>query len=129
MAFLTGSHTKIYLLAVAGLGLIALLATVVIMLLIGGDSNTSGGDEGYEAESVLEAESFAHAEIAAVQELQLPREFSQLYPKDWKAFRKQLERWRWEQIAPYWIDPEVLVREELEKRTDQEIHFFLEELP
>lgn len=129
MAFLTGKQTKIYLLAVGGLSIIALLATVVIMLLSGGDSNAGGGDKAYEAETALEAESFSQAAGTVVQELQVPRDFSRLYQKDWKAFRRQLERWRWEQISPYWIDPEVLVREELEKRTDRQIDSFFEELP
>ncbi|MEW5816866.1 MAG: hypothetical protein AB1798_15905, partial [Spirochaetota bacterium] len=38
-------------------------------------------------------------------DLKIPAEYSQIWEKKWYPFRGKMEKWSWEEVEKYWIDP------------------------
>lgn len=127
MAFLTARELKLYLMGVGFLTLIALLVTALIMLL-GGGGDTRSSEDAEATRVTREAEVFA-TEDRLVSRMEVPAEYRSLFEADWKPFREIHESWSRAQIAPYWIEPEKIVEQQLKKESDEAVESFLEELP
>ncbi|MFP4267915.1 MAG: hypothetical protein ACLFQW_07995 [Spirochaetaceae bacterium] len=135
MAFLTKRQLKFYLVGVGLVTLLALLITAVVMLLGGsaGDSEASerGARDTRPAEtgtSTAEAEIFS-AEERIMSQMEVPEEYKELFESRWKPFRPVYEKWSPGQIEPFWIDPKIIVEEQLKKESNRAVRDFLEELP
>jgi len=130
MAILTEKELKVYLLALGGLTLAALVITILVMALKG-DGDVSSAGEGPAVQEYVPADAtrFLNPEVDVLDKVRIPEEYTRLYEKDWKPFRPMYERWTQTMTAPYWIDPQTLVREEMEKQSDREIMQFFEDVP
>lgn len=130
MAFLTGRELRIYVLIVAILTIIALSVTLVVMTVRNRPRSSSEQEtELVREQSSAGLESFLDPSEDVVQKIRIPDEYTHLYDRQWKPFRPVYERWTQEMTEPYWIDPEELVQEELEKQSDLEIARFFEDVP
>jgi len=126
MAFLTGREIKIYLLLVLVFTLAALIGTISFILLRDRPEIQREVSEKQFGPTGVES---LDPSIEPIRQIEIPREFTQLYRKGWRPYRPVYDRWSWEQIEGYWIDPDELVRQELEVRTDRELEKFFKELP
>jgi len=130
MAFLTGKELRIYVLIVAILTVIALSVTLVVMTV----RNRPRASREQEVELAREQnppglKTFLDPAEDVLQKIRIPGEYTRLYDKEWRPFRPVHERWTREMTDPYWIDPQELVKEELEKQSDNEIARFFEDVP
>ena len=130
MAILTEKELRIYLFAVAGLTLAALVITILVMALKG-DGAVSTAEQRTAVEEYMPgaATRFLNPEVDVLDKVRIPEEYTRLYEKNWKAFRPVYERWTQTMTDPYWIDPQTLVREDLEKQSDREIMQFFKDVP
>jgi hypothetical protein len=130
MAFLTGRELRIYVLIVVILTIIALAITLTVMTVRNRPrASSEKGPELALEQSSPGLETFLDPSEDLVQKIQIPDEYTRLYDREWRPFRPVHERWTREMTAPYWIDPQELVQEELEKQTDHEISRFFEGVP
>ncbi len=130
MAFLTGKELRIYVLIVAILTLIALSVTLVVMTVRNRPHASREQDVELETEDYSTGlQSFLDPSADVVQKIRIPGEYTRLYEREWRPFRPLHERWSREMTDPYWIDPQELVKEELEKQSDLEIARFFEDVP
>ncbi|MGC9313854.1 MAG: hypothetical protein ACP5IA_14295, partial [Sediminispirochaetaceae bacterium] len=112
------------------LTIIALAVTLVVMTVRNRPRSSSGQEtELVRKESSTGMESFLDPSQDVVQKIRIPDEYTRLYDRQWRPFRPVYERWTQEMTEPYWIDPEELVQEELEKQSDLEIARFFEDVP
>ena len=130
MAFLSARELKIYLFIVAVLSIAAIVVTLIFMSV----RDRSSASRPRELESA--GEEYSSSSMAPIdhsrdvlQNIKVPEKYKKLYEKKWKPFRPQYERWTGEMMQPYWIEPEELVKEELEKQSDREIAEFFEKIP
>ncbi len=130
MAFLSAKEAKLYGLIVAGVTLLALLGTLIVMLLTRNPEPAPRQNRG-SAESPAGAELLGESQSAesVVQKIRIPAEYTQLYNQEWFPFREVHESWSREQIETFWKDPSKLVEEVLQTQSDREVEEFFEEIP
>jgi len=125
MAFLSGRGIRAYLLIVGVLGILAVLGTVVFFLL-------QDGRRGAETEApgpMPEYDSLLDPSARVTVDLVVPEEMALLKNPSWRHYRERMDRWSQQQIAPFWSEPEDLIRETLVERTDEEVGNFFKDVP
>ena len=118
MEFLSPGQLKIYLFIVGAVTLLALLITLVVMV----PGYLQNNRAATVAEKLMEVETDMTRFI-------IPESYKHLREDRWMPFRAQRNRWSWEEIEPYWQDPEKLILKYLEGRNEDLIDEIFKDIP
>jgi len=117
LSLLDSRWFKIYLLAVAGLALIAVAITVIVNVSRRPQVEISVYEPEYNGTSDLKLSDF-------MIEDPLPMD-----DPDWTYARQSKDRWSQQEVDYFWVDPVEIGIEELEKENDKMVEDFFEAVP
>ncbi len=111
---------RISLFVIAGLAVLAVILTIIIVL----------ASRGHDPKETLFAASpnFQEAQKLSLEDLAIPDEFLSIEEMQLELFRKQLKKWSWEQVRPYWIDPREAALEVLGQRNEELIDALMKDV-
>lgn len=118
MAWMSSREIKIYLLVVGGITLVALLITLAVMLPAYIRYNKSKVQSTVTDSKKIDMSRFV-----------IPESYKQLRDSDWIPFRPDKERWASVDIEPFWVDPEILIIEYLEKQNEKLVNELFKDNP
>lgn len=116
--------------AVLGLGLLAALLTVVVVLISrpGGDAAGEGATAGDAASPTAPAGSRPLPSVT-LEDFRVPNEGQRLENWWWERYRTPGKQWTEDQIDRFWEDPVEAGLDYLEARNDEEMERILENVP
>ncbi len=130
MAFLTAKEAKLYGLIVAGATLLALVGTLIFILVTREPTAKSEpAPKIADSPAGVDLLGDSASRESLLQKIRIPEEYTQLYQQEWHPYREVHSRWSEEQIDSFWIDPQDLIEEVLQKKSDREVEEFFKEIP
>lgn len=132
MAFLSKREIKLYLGIVGLVTLLALFVTVLIIMIGRSGEEPSARPDGGAAElpegGEFQNDIFSPQE-EVVSQMEVPDDYRALFRPEWKEYRQIHGSWSRAQIEAFWVEPEKIVEQQLEKESDKAVETFLKELP
>jgi hypothetical protein len=121
MEFLRSREFRLFIVISLGVLLLALLITIPAALI--------GRRRNAEPLPVSRTAAQPAAPVVKPESMLLPEVWNSPRPVEPVFFRKPIEGWNYSRIEPFWISPEMIRYETMQKESDRAVWEYLEPLP